>query len=220
MSASLARDCLEAMSSWACACVAARHESPCRLEKLVVVCACLDELRELSPTGGGSATCIDLTGRPQGSDMLSGRSWWRRGKGFFSCPCPCAARFDRAECWRAPKMQKESAARPQKRVLQEADSQAGRMHAHRCPTPSLWRLSARARGPAPAYLVKSRILECRAAADAPTAPPRSPPHNAGTASQTCPLSPPTARVDRTVNPCAQHQTQDWLPSVQTLPNQE
>ena len=92
------------------------------------------------------------------------------------------------------KMQKESAARPQKRVLQEADSQAGRMRAHRCPTPSLWRLSARARGLAPAYLVKSRILECRAAADAPTAPPRSPPHNAGTASQTCPLSPPTARA--------------------------
>ena len=67
LSASLARDCLEAMSSWACACVAARHESPCRLEKLVVVCACLDELRELSPTGGGSATCVDLSGRPQGS---------------------------------------------------------------------------------------------------------------------------------------------------------
>ena len=67
MCASPARDCLEAMSSWACACAAARHESPCRLEKLVVVCACLDELRELSPTGGGSATCVDLSGRPQGS---------------------------------------------------------------------------------------------------------------------------------------------------------
>ena len=106
--ASPARNCLEAMSSWACACAAARHESPCRLEKLVVVCACLDELRELSPTGGGSATCVDLTGRPQGSDMLSGRSWWRRGKGFCSCPCPCAARFDRAECWRAPKCRRKA----------------------------------------------------------------------------------------------------------------
>ena len=27
----------------------------------------MDELRELSPTGGGSATCVDLSGRPQGS---------------------------------------------------------------------------------------------------------------------------------------------------------
>ena len=31
----------------------------------------MDELRELSPTGGGSATCVDLTGRPQGSDLWS-----------------------------------------------------------------------------------------------------------------------------------------------------
>ena len=46
----------------------------------------------------------------------------------------------------------------------------------------------------PRYLVKSRILGCRAEADAPTAPPRSPPHNAGTASLTRSLSPPAARA--------------------------
>ena len=71
----------------------------------------------------------------------------------------------------------------------------------------------------PRYLVKSRIFGCSSEADAPTAPPRSPPHNAGTASLTCSLSPPGGSTyGNTYEEDETHATTDGLPQSPSSPS--
>ena len=109
-------------------------------------------LRRLTPEGGCRAPgCAGLN--PQGvagQRLVDGSKLVASREERLQLPLSLHSSLRSCRVLTRSKMQKRSAARPQKRALQEADSQAGRMHAHRCPTPSLWCLPARARGPAPA----------------------------------------------------------------------